>query len=83
MTTNLRDPEAGFGCLHTERGNLPLDEVDVRAIVTGLASRVELTQGFVNSHALPLEATYIFPLPPRSAVTAMRMEAAGRVVEGS
>ena len=82
MTTNLRDPEAGFGCLRTERGNLPLDEVDVRAAITGLATRVELTQGFVNSHAEPLEATYIFPLPPRSAVTAMRMEAAGRVVEG-
>jgi Ca-activated chloride channel family protein len=74
--------DAGLGCLHTERGNLPLDEIDVRAAITGLATRVELTQGFRNSYAEPLEATYIFPLPPRSAVTAMRMEADGRVVDG-
>jgi Ca-activated chloride channel homolog len=74
--------DAGLGCLRTERGNLPLDEIDVRAAITGLATRVELTQGFRNSYAEPLEATYIFPLPPRSAVTAMRMEADGRVVDG-
>src|SRR5215468_1804669 len=30
---------------------------------------------------VPLEATYIFPLPDRAAVTAMRMEAAGHAVE--
>src|ERR1700683_3836734 len=30
----------------------------------------------------PLEATYIFPLPDRAAVTALRMECAGHVVEG-
>ena len=29
-----------------------------------------------------LEATYIFPLPDRAAVTAFRMEVAGRIVEG-
>src|SRR2546423_11744446 len=74
--------DAGLGCLRTERGNLPLDEIDVRATITGLTSRVDLTQGFLNSHPEPLEATYIFPLPPRSAVTAMRMEVGGRVVDG-
>src|SRR5262249_27768151 len=30
----------------------------------------------------PIEATYIFPLPDRAAVTHFRMEVAGRVVEG-
>lgn len=74
--------DTGLGCLRTERGNLPLDEIDVKAAITGLASRVELTQGFRNTYPEPLEATYIFPLPPRSAVTAMRMEADGRVVDG-
>ncbi|MEV4313767.1 VIT domain-containing protein [Actinocrispum sp. NPDC049592] len=71
-----------MGCLRTSRGNLPLDEIDVRATVTGLASQVELTQGFVNGHTEPLEATYIFPLPPRSAVTALRMLVGDRVVDG-
>lgn len=72
----------GLGCLRTNRGNLPLESIDVRTRITGLASHTELTQGFRNTHDEPLEATYIFPLPPRAAVTAMRMEADGRVVEG-
>lgn len=74
--------EDGLGCLSTERGNLPLESIDVRSRITGLASHIELIQGFQNSYAEPLEATYIFPLPPRAAVTAMRMEADGRVIEG-
>ena len=72
----------GLGCLSTARGNLPLESIDVRTRITGLTSHVELTQGFRNTHDEPLEATYIFPLPPRAAVTAMRMEADGRVVDG-
>ena len=39
-------------------------------------------QTFVNATDEPLEATYIFPLPDRAAVTDFRMEVAGRVVEG-
>ncbi len=72
----------GLGCLSTARGNLPLESIDVRTRITGLATHVELTQGFRNTHDQPLEATYIFPLPPRAAVTALRMEADGRVVDG-
>ncbi|TDV50978.1 VIT domain-containing protein [Actinophytocola oryzae] len=72
----------GLGCLRTKRGNLPLESIDVRTRITGLASQTEVTQGFRNTHDEPLEATYVFPLPPRAAVTAMRMEADGRVVEG-
>ncbi|MFL6057037.1 MAG: VIT domain-containing protein [Actinoallomurus sp.] len=75
-------PEAGLGALRTERGNLPLDSVDVRAAVTGLSARITMTQGFQNPFDVPLEATYVFPLPDRAAVTGMRMEAADRVVEG-
>jgi Ca-activated chloride channel family protein len=72
----------GLGCLRTKRGNLPLESIDVHTRITGLASHTEVTQGFRNTHDEPLEATYVFPLPPRAAVTAMRMEADGRVVEG-
>jgi Ca-activated chloride channel homolog len=75
-------PEAGVGALRTELGNLPLELLDVNARITGLIADVELTQGFVNTHDLPLEATYVFPLPDRGAVTRMRMEADDRVVEG-
>src|SRR5580693_4068262 len=76
------DPDAGLGTLATSRGNLPLDAVDVRAAIAGTSARVELTQDFRNPFDVPLEATYIFPLPDRAAVTAMRMECAGHVVEG-
>ncbi|MEU6742486.1 VIT domain-containing protein [Streptosporangium sandarakinum] len=75
-------PDAGLGALTTERGNLPLESVDVTAAVSGLVAGVEVTQVFRNPHDVALEATYVFPLPDRAAVTAFRMEADGRVVEG-
>ncbi|HEY6740119.1 MAG TPA: VIT domain-containing protein, partial [Actinopolymorphaceae bacterium] len=80
--TTTADEDSGFGALSTDKGNLPLESLDVRLATTGLAVRTELTQGFRNPYAEPLEATYIFPLPPRAAVTALRMEADDRVVEG-
>ncbi|MFD0898834.1 VIT domain-containing protein [Actinomadura sediminis] len=78
-----RDPESGLGALRTGKGNLPLDSVGVHATITGHVAGIDLVQGFHNPFDVPLEATYIFPLPDRAAVTALRMEAAGRVVEGT
>ncbi|UBU16797.1 VIT domain-containing protein [Nonomuraea gerenzanensis] len=75
-------PDAGFGALLTERGNLPLESVDVSAAVSGLIAGVEVTQGFRNPFDVTLEATYVFPLPDRAAVTGFRMEADDRVIEG-
>ncbi|MBO0871150.1 MAG: VWA domain-containing protein, partial [Micromonosporaceae bacterium] len=74
--------EAGLGALRTERGNLPLHRLDVHAAITGLVAGVRLTQGFRNPHDMPLEATYVFPLPDRAAVTRMVLTAEGRTVEG-
>jgi Ca-activated chloride channel family protein len=73
--------DAGFGTLRTDRGNLPLDRLDVRAAIVGLLSRTVVTTEFVNVHETPLEATYVFPLPDRAAVTGMTMTADGRTVE--
>ncbi|WNV84688.1 VIT domain-containing protein [Umezawaea sp. Da 62-37] len=73
--------DAGVGALRTDRGNLPLDRLDVRATITGLVARVRLTTEFVNPHDTALEATYVFPLPDRAAVTGMTMTADGRTVE--
>ncbi|MFC4532207.1 VIT domain-containing protein [Sphaerisporangium dianthi] len=75
-------PGAGLGALRTGKGNLPLESVGVEASITALTCGVEVTQGFRNPYDVPLEATYIFPLPDRAAVTAFRMEADDRVVEG-
>jgi Ca-activated chloride channel family protein len=69
------------GVLRTERGHLPLKRLDVRARITGLVAETEVSQTFVNTLGVPLEATYIFPLPSRAAVTGFRFEAGGRVIE--
>ncbi len=74
--------EPGFGTLTCEQGPLPLAAMDVRAHIDGLVAEVKLHQTFVNTHAQPIEATYIFPLPDRAAVTRFRLEVAGRVIEG-
>ncbi|HEY1179387.1 MAG TPA: VIT domain-containing protein, partial [Phytomonospora sp.] len=76
-----QDPDAGLGVLRTERGNLPLRSLDVNTRVTGLTARIEVVQGFHNPHDVPIEATYIFPLPDRAAVASMRMTADGRTVD--
>ncbi len=74
--------QAGFGSLSTEKGFLPLKAMDVTTRIDGLIAQIDLTQTFQNVHAVPLEATYIFPLPDRAAVTRFRLEVAGRVIEG-
>lgn len=74
--------DAGFGALGTPKGNLPLTAVDVHARIDGLLARTTVKQVFVNPFDEQLEATYIFPLPDRAAVTRFRLTVAGRVVEG-
>jgi Ca-activated chloride channel family protein len=75
--------EPGFGALETAHGRLPLASLDVRGRIDGLLAQVTVRQTFVNAASEALEATYIFPLPDRAAVTAFRMEVDGRVVEGT
>jgi Ca-activated chloride channel homolog len=77
-----RDADACFGSLSTASGHLPLEAMDVHARAVGLDVRVELRQTFANSLAQPIEATYIFPLPDRAAVTGFRLRVGERVVEG-
>ena len=77
-----RKDEAGFGALKTARGCLPLVALDVEAHIEGLIASTVVAQTFLNTFAEPLEATYIFPLPDRAAVSGFRLEVAGRVVEG-
>jgi Ca-activated chloride channel family protein len=74
--------DSGFGSLQTPRGHLPLKALNVQARIDGLLVRLELRQTFVNNLGEPLEATYIFPLPDRAAVTRFRMTVGGRVIEG-
>ncbi|WP_169590359.1 VIT domain-containing protein [Antrihabitans stalactiti] len=75
------DPDAGFGTLMTNTGNLPLFALDVRARITGMVATVFVAEEFRNRLRVPLEATYIFPLPERAAVTAMSLQLGDRVID--
>lgn len=76
------DSEAGFGALETSKGPLPLKALNVKAHILGLVTRVLVTQTFVNTHREAIEAVYIFPLPPRAAVSGFTMRVGDRLVEG-
>jgi Ca-activated chloride channel family protein len=76
------DGEGGYGCLRTDRGVLPLVEMNVDAKVIATFAHTTVRQVFQNNLGQPLEATYIFPLPDRAAVTRFTMTVAGRSVEG-
>ncbi len=76
------DESRGFGSIATESGNLPMTAMQVRACITGLSTKVTLAQTFVNTLEEPLEVTYVFPLPPRGAVSEFRVEIAGRTIVG-
>jgi Ca-activated chloride channel family protein len=77
-----RDEEPGFGSLATDRGHLPLQAMQVNAQIEGLVAHMTVCQTFVNTLEEPIEATYVFPLPDRMAVTYFRMEVGGRQIEG-
>jgi Ca-activated chloride channel family protein len=77
------DEEAGFGALKTTEGCLPLKALEIDARLLGMVVETSVRQTFVNAFEETLEAVYIFPVPPRAAVTAFRMEVNGRVVEGT
>ena len=61
---------------------VPAVRTDVRMRVTGPIARVAVTQEFLNPTAEWLEGVYVFPLPDGAAVDAMRLQIAGRVIEG-
>jgi Ca-activated chloride channel family protein len=59
---------------------LPLAETRVRGSVSGFVALVKVTQVYVNPYDAVIEATYVFPLPERAAVTSMIMHLADRDV---
>jgi Ca-activated chloride channel homolog len=73
---------AGFGSLETDRGLLPLVAMDVRTRISDVIAEMTIRQTFRNGLSEPLEATCIFPLPDRAAVTKFRMHVAGRTIDG-
>jgi Ca-activated chloride channel family protein len=76
------EAHAGFGTLRTPNGNLPLKAISVYTRIVGMLAETTLQQVFKNTLNQPLEATYIFPLPPSAAVTSFTMRVGERLVEG-
>ena len=61
---------------------LPLRHTDVRAVVTGYVSAVDVTQQFDNPYDEKIEAVYVFPLPEKAAVNEFVMTIGERKIRG-
>jgi Ca-activated chloride channel homolog len=73
----------GCGELCSATGErLPLEALSVDAHVVGLTATSYVRQHFVNNGTTTIEATYIFPLPPRAGVTDFVATLAGGKVVG-
>lgn len=70
------------GVLDQKKVQLPLKSVQIHAKVTGRVAQVEVKQTFTNKRLVPIEAAYIFPLSPGSAVSKFQMMVGKRVIEG-
>ena len=56
--------------------------MDVVADVCGVVGTTRVRQVFRNDRGAAIEATYVFPLPDRAAVTRFSATLGGRWVEG-
>jgi Ca-activated chloride channel homolog len=65
-----------------ERISLPLASVDIGARVVDRIAQVTVKQVFANNLSENLEAVYIFPLAPASAIFSFNMKVGDRVVKG-
>ena len=74
--------EPGFGGLLTPKGALCLTKMEVRAAVVATVATTVVHQTFSNPYDTPLEATYIFPLPPRVAISGFMLQVGTRQIRG-
>ncbi|MGA3091397.1 MAG: marine proteobacterial sortase target protein [Terriglobales bacterium] len=81
-----RPPQVGEGCLLYRspipgRYDLvPLVHTDVAIDVRGLVASATVSQQYSNSATEPVEAIYVFPLPPDAAVYDMEIRVGNRVI---
>ena len=62
---------------------LPLTTMEIAGAITGLLHQTKVTQTFVNTHDVPLEAIYTHPLPPKASVHGFRLVIGDRIVNGT
>jgi len=64
-------------------GDIPLKHTTVESYISGFVSRTYVTQVFENNTTIPVEATYIFPLPHEASVDALEMSIGEKVIVGN
>jgi Ca-activated chloride channel homolog len=81
-----RDAQSGSLLLRRGPGQpysaAPNLATEVHLRVFGVIARATMVQTFKNATDDWMEGIYVFPLPERSAVDHLRMQAGGRVIEG-
>ena len=61
---------------------IPNLHTDVNINIKGMVSHTSVDQMFVNDSTEPIEAIYVFPLPPNSAINNMVMIVEDRIIQG-
>ncbi|MDU1671510.1 MAG: VIT domain-containing protein, partial [Bradyrhizobium sp.] len=82
--TKPRDARSGALLFKSDAGyaEAPRLGIDVDIIVSGPTARAHVTQLFRNTSSQWMEAVYVYPLPPDSAVDTLKMIVGDRVVIG-
>jgi Ca-activated chloride channel homolog len=85
LATGLFAQDATQGSLRIAGKQLecPLRHTSVKADISGMVARVNVTQEFHNALAEKIEAVYTFPLPHEAAVDMMTMIVGGRKIAGT
>ena len=60
---------------------IPLKSVSVAASVVHAVAQVEVTQTYKNEENDPIEASYIFPIDSKGAVTHFHAELDGKIIK--
>ena len=74
LSARAADLPGRMGMIATSGAALPMSASDITVNVRGPIAEATVVQTFRNDTDQPIEATYIFPLPPDAAVSAMEMK---------
>ena len=75
--------ETLHSCLVTSsQVSIPLQGVRIEACLTGLSSKVTVTQRYTNLEAVDVEAVYVFPMEEGAAVCGFTARVGDRLLHG-
>lgn len=83
----VQPDQVGHGSLLFATGDgryrrAPNQATEVEIVVRGLLTEATVTQRFSNPGDDWVEGVYVFPLPPKTAVHALRLQVGDRIIEG-